>query len=222
MIRVGHRGAAGHAPENTLHSIREGMRLKVDYVEVDIQKTLDGALVLFHDKLLDRITNSTGYVEATTYQELDQAVRVKGNERIPTLAEACELLAASGTNIMIEMISLGIVREVLKTIEPWKSTLSTWIASFHHDAILQVKNIDPSRETVALLEGSPIDIVKMARDSKCDRVGLAIESVGERVVRECHSNGIGVLVWTVNDPREIERAKRLGVDGIISDFPERI
>lgn len=84
MLVIGHRGAAGHATENTLRSFQAGIDLGVDIVEADVQATRDGQLVVFHDKLLDRLTNASGYVWDYDYAQLCSQVRVAADERIPS------------------------------------------------------------------------------------------------------------------------------------------
>ena len=93
MLRIGHRGARGHAPENTLQAIEAGIRAGADLVELDIQRTKDGGLVAMHDKRVDRTTNGTGYVTGMTLEELRRLNAGEG-ERIPTLDE--DLTCASG------------------------------------------------------------------------------------------------------------------------------
>src|SRR5438034_11529438 len=102
MLRIGHRGAAGHAPENTLLSLRKAVELGVDIVEFDVQRTRDGELVLLHDKRVDRTTDGKGYVRDFSFQELRRLDAGLG-QRIPTLREAIDAVRGSA-QLMIEII----------------------------------------------------------------------------------------------------------------------
>ena len=106
ILSIGHRGAAGHAPENTIAAIRKGIALKADFVEVDVQRTRDGRLVLMHDKFVERTTNGSGRVTELTWDELRTLDAGEG-ERIPLLEDA--LAAVNGRiGIILETITPGI------------------------------------------------------------------------------------------------------------------
>lgn len=220
MLIIGHRGAAGHAPENTLTSFRAALDLGVDYVEADIQATRDGELVVFHDKLLDRVTDATGYVWDRDYADL-ATVTVRG-EPIPLLSELCEVLRGTSVRLMAEVLSPAITDHVLKTLDDSLEPDQYVLASFHHDVLRDAQTTRPGVSTVALLECAPVDPVQMLTACGAKYAGLGFESIREEQVRVLQDAGVRVFTWTVNDPREIGRARALGVDGIISDFPERI
>lgn len=221
MLVIGHRGAAGHAPENTLVSVEKAIELGVDMVEIDIQTTHDGRLVVFHDKLLDRVTGDSGYLRDFGYDELRARVRV-GGEPIPLLAEVCDLVRGTEVRLMAEVLVPGTLEAVSKTIAESLPPEQCSIASFHHDVVREAAAEHPGVETIALVEGAPIDPVRMTREAGARSVGLGFESIRQEQVTALQEASIPVYVWTVNDPREIARATRLRVDGIITDHPERV
>lgn len=221
MLVIGHRGAAGHAPENTLVSVEKAIGLGIDMVEIDVQPTRDGRLVVFHDKLLDRVTGHTGYLWDLDYEDLRAHVRV-GGEPVPLLAEVCELLRGTEVRLMAEVLVPGTVEATLKTISESLPDEQCAIASFHHDVVREAATGHPGLETIALVEAAPIDPIGMARAARARCVGLGFESIRAEQVTALQEAAIRVYAWTVNDPREIERATRLGVDGIITDHPERV
>jgi len=90
ILKIGHRGAAGHRPENTLASVEQGIALGVDYIEVDIQRTFDGRLVLMHDKFVSRTTNGTGRLSDMRWEEVSRLDAGEG-QRIPLLQETLEV-----------------------------------------------------------------------------------------------------------------------------------
>ncbi|WP_370933746.1 glycerophosphodiester phosphodiesterase [Amycolatopsis sp. cg13] len=221
MLVIGHRGAAGHAPENTLASIRKAIGFGVDLVEIDVQATRDGQLVVFHDKLLDRVTGATGYLWDFDLARLRAEVRVAG-EQIPLLSEVCELVRDSSVRLMVEILDPATAKAVLATVSEILPADQFLVASFHHDTVRELVAQHPGLEAIALVEGAPVDPVRMARDCGAHCVGLGFESIQPEKVAALQEASISVFAWTVNDPREIERARRLGVDGIISDYPDRV
>lgn len=221
MLVIGHRGAAGHEPENTIRSFRAAMALGVDLVETDIQLTKDGQLVVFHDKLLDRVTTGTGYLADHDFDELAAAVSVDG-EPIPLLSDVCAVLRGTSVKLMAEILDPNIAGLVVETLDRSLGPDGYIVASFHHDALREASDARAGVDTLALIEGAPVDPVRMLTECGARYAGLGFESIQEKQVRALQDADIRVFVWTVNDLREIDRAYALGVDGIISDFPERV
>jgi glycerophosphoryl diester phosphodiesterase len=220
LLRVGHRGAAGHAPENTLRSVERAIELGVDLIELDVQSTKDGHLVIMHDKRIGRTTNGTGYVSAMTLDELRRFTTSEGDP-IPTLEKILQL-AGGRVRFILEIISPGIGQQVVETAQAIGCAESTIYASFLHRELLEVRAVLDSANTMALLEGVPIEMASFAKDAKASSVGVALDSVTPEFVAALQSSGLQVFVYTVNHPLDIDWVKSLGVDGIISDFPERI
>ncbi|MFK0246252.1 glycerophosphodiester phosphodiesterase [Amycolatopsis azurea] len=221
MLVIGHRGAAGHAPENTLVSVEKAITLGVDMVEIDIQTTRDGRLVVFHDKLLDRVTTETGYLWDLDFDDLRSRVRV-GGEPVPLLSEVCRLLGGTQVRLMAEVLVPGIVDAVVKTVAESLPEDQYALASFQHDVVREAASAYPGVDTIALFEGAPTDPVRLVREAGARCAGVGFESIRPEQVHALHDASIPVYAWTVNDTREIERATRLGVDGIISDYPDRV
>jgi glycerophosphoryl diester phosphodiesterase len=223
IIRIGHRGAAGHAPENTLAAIRTGISLGSDFVEVDVQSTLDGRLVLMHDTLVDRTTNGTGLVSSLTWEQL-QRLDAGHGERIPSLEAA--LTAASGhAGIILEAKTPGIGPAIHRAVRASAFSGPVVYASFLHADILEISQIDPLARTMALIECIPLAGVAFARDANASLVGLSYDSADSATpefIATLHEAGLEVLLYTVNEPSLIRRAIEIGADGIISDNPDRV
>jgi glycerophosphoryl diester phosphodiesterase len=224
ILRIGHRGAAGHAPENTIAAIRKGISLGVDFVEVDVQRTRDGRLVVMHDALVDRTTDGTGLVSEMTWKEL-QLLDAGGGERVPCLEAALEaaLAAANGhAGVMLEAKTAGIGPDLHRAVRASGFLGPVIYASFLHAEILAIRAIDPLARTMALMECVPVSGAAFARDANATMVGLAYDSAAAEFIATLHDAGLEVFVYTVNEPRLIQRAIDLGVDGVISDYPERV
>ena len=220
VLRIGHRGAAGHAPENTLAAVEKGVALGSDYVEIDVQVTADRQLVVMHDKRVDRTTNGHGRVSDLSLPEL-RALDAGQGERVPLLAEVVD--AVNGRcGLMLEIITPGIAAEVVAAVR--RANLRTPIvyACFVHSELLAVRAAAPDAQTLTLLEGVPVAGAQFALDAHATHVGLGFDSATGPFVRALQSHRLAVFVYTVNDPRDVERARGLGVDGIISDYPDRL
>lgn len=222
MIKIGHRGAGGFAQENTMPSFLKAIELGIDYIECDVQVTRDGRLVVMHDKLLDRVTNASGYIWEYEYDYLRQNVRVNGTEHIPLLEEVCDLVVGTNVRLLPEIITPGIEERVVRVLLERFDKSRFIIGSFHHEVLPHVKAIGRDIKTLALLEGAPISLYSIIRDSHCDYLGLAFESINERSIAEAGEHGVEVWAWTIDDEREMRRAEALGISGIMSNFPDRI
>ena len=220
ILRVGHRGAAGHAPENTLAAIRKGIALGVDFVELDIQRSRDGRLVLLHDERVDRTTNGVGLVSGLTWEEL-QLLDAGDGERIPSLEAA--LAAASGrAGVMLEAKTPGTGPAIYRAVQAAAFSGPVVYASFLHAEILEIRGVDPLARTLALMGWAPAAGAALAREAKATLVGLAHDSATRELVAALHAAGLEVWLYTVNEPPLITRAISIGADGVISDYPERV
>lgn len=220
ILRIGHRGAASHEPENTLRSIEHAIALGCDLVEVDVRRTRDGQLVLMHDERVDRTTNGKGNVAEMTLKDLRRLVAGDG-QRIPTLEEA--LHATNGRiGMILELKASGIGEQVCALVQQAGFTGPVIYASFLHEDLLIVREAAPTAATMALFKKLPQDPVALAMNARATHAGLRVDTATKPLVNALHRAGQQVFVYTVNKPKDIQRIRGLGVDGIISDFPERI
>ena len=221
MIRIGHRGAAAYAPENTLVSVRRAIEIGVDFVEIDVQSTSDGVVVLMHDKRIDRTTNGTGYVKELSWRELSAFRDAKSGQPIPRLEDVLEE-ARDRTQLMIELIDPSIASPVMDLVRKASSIDRVMIASFHHRAVLNARKLAANLRTLALMEAVPVSSTAFARDAGCTHVGLSVDSITAEFVGDLHGEGLQVFAYTANDERDIRWLGRIGVDGIVSDRPDII
>ena len=220
ILRIGHRGAAGHAPENTIAAIRSGISLGVDFVELDVRRTRDGHLAVMHDELVNRTTNGSGLIGEMTWDEL-QLLDAGHGERVPSLQAA--LAAANGrAGVILEVKTPGIGPDLYATVQASPFSGAVIYASFLHAEILAIRKIDARARTMALMECVPLSGAAFAREADATAVGLALDSATGGFVSSLHDAGLDVLLYTVNEPNLIVRAIDLGADGIISDYPERV
>ncbi|MBQ3914993.1 MAG: glycerophosphoryl diester phosphodiesterase membrane domain-containing protein [Ruminococcus sp.] len=223
-----HRGASREAPENTLEAFEAALDSGADYIELDVQLTKDGQLVVFHDETIDRTTTGKGKLCDITYDELQKYSAGSwfgtGNEfagaRVPLLSEVLDLV---GDDIMlnIEIKDHGdIVQTVEKTVElihEYDITDSCYVTSFSYKALKNVKKLDPKIKTglianVAAASG-------YSRLKYVDVLSLNQIFVNATVVSAAHQNGKRVFVWTVDQSNDMKKMISLGVDNIITNRP---
>jgi len=231
-LRIGHRGAAGTHPENTLASIRRAMELGADGAEFDIHRTRDGHLVVIHDAFLNRTTNGTGLIMEKTLAEIKalDAGSWKGQEfagePVPTLQELIrETPNDFGLFLELKAGSIrypGIEEDVLRVLTQEGARERTQISSFDHKALRKFHELDPGIELGMLFAENLLDPVGMARAIGAQALHPAWEWVTPDLVETAHRAGLKVNAWTANLPLAIAMMKQCGVDGIMSDYPDRL
>ncbi len=220
LLRIGHRGARGHAPENTLAGIERAIECHAHMVEFDVRRTRDGRLVALHDPTVDRTTNGHGLLTTLTLEELKRLDAGRG-QAVPTLDEM--LRAASGRiGVMIELKEEGTAEEAYRTVHITAFSGPVVYASFLHDELLAIRRRDAQAQTLALLEGVPVNRTAFATDAQATHAGITFETLTPSFLEALKGKGLRVFVYTVNESEKIRLTKALGVDGIISDFPERL
>jgi glycerophosphoryl diester phosphodiesterase len=220
VVRVGHRGAAGHAPENTLAAINAGIACGADIVEIDLRRTADGVLVALHDATVNRTTDGTGRIARLSLQDVKKLTAGKG-QQIPTLQEVLD--AAGGrAGLMLELKVRGIAGQVVNAVHQAGFKKPVIYASFLYDELPQVQEADPDADRMALFDRLPGPSVARATKYAASCVGLRHDRAARRLIESFHRSDLRVFVYTANRLVDIERALSLGVDGIISNFPDRI
>jgi len=243
VANVAHRGASARAPENTLAAIREGTVMGADLIEVDVQRTKDGQLVLLHDTHLARTTDvkrifprrAPWKVADFTYAELLRldagawkAPEYAG-ERIPTLDEALDVIRRSRAGLLLELkapaLYPGIEAEVAATmrvvpgfLEAAVTTGRVVVQSFDFDSMRSYRELEPTA-TVGL-RGTPATRALPELATWADQVNPHHKSIDPAYVRAVQDAGMDCLVWTVNAIPNMRRAINMGVDGVITNRPD--
>ncbi|ABU57313.1 glycerophosphodiester phosphodiesterase [Roseiflexus castenholzii] len=225
---IAHRGASAYAPENTMRAFELAARQGADMCELDVQRTADGGLVVFHDDTTARWETKGRPVTHCTLADLQQ-IDI-GGERVATLAEVCVFARERGMQLNVELKARGIGADVVRLLRNEQVIDQTLISSFWDEALAEIAAIDPDLPR-ALLMGIPTfrpDV--RLRESwpflELKRIGAVAWHPAcqipllDHVLPIVRRAGYRVHVWTVNDPDEMRRFLRVGVDGIITDTPD--
>lgn len=219
IIAVGHRGAAGLEPENTIRGFKRAVEIGVDQIELDVRFSKDGKIVVMHDEKTDRTTNIKGLVRDLTYEELKKADAGKG-EKIPLLSDVFEFMKTNKVTVQIEL-KVPAAKEVVQMISDYGFIERTCITSFMHDQVLEAKNIEPKMITGALITHRPADPAAETRSCKADRLHIVHDKIDGELVGKIHDANLGVFAWGKIDRAEkMDSLINLEVDGIGSDYPD--
>ncbi len=226
-IIIGHRGAAGLAPENTLEAFQVAVDLAIDGIEFDVQRSKDDVLVVFHDEDLARVTNGTGKLWDRTLAELkalDFVIQHDDyhNVRIPTLREAFELLRASEQLLMIELKEPwrypGIEEQLVALIREFDLVERSQVRTFYHDALHAIHRLAPEVAVSELwLDRVPQADEVTYKTVNCHHVLCTAENVAR-----LHRRGVQVTAWTVNELDDARRLIAMGVDELTTNYPDRL
>lgn len=226
-----HRGASAYAPENTMEAFRLAVEQKADGVELDVQLSKDGRLVVLHDETIDRVSDGRGYVRDYTLEELKQFHFSKTHPeytqaRIPGLAEVYELLRPTGMEINVE-IKTGIffypgIEEKLYELEKQMGMQGKIIySSFNHYSVMKMKKLDPAARVGLLYGDGFCDVPGYAARLGADALHPALYNLQyEGFLSDCRKHDLRLHVWTVDDEAAMRRLIDGGIDAIITNRPD--
>ena len=222
---IGHRGAKGHIVENTLESIEKALELGVDGIEIDIFKCKSGELVVFHDKTLNRLTDAEGLIESLDIDSI-RKIKILNKYKIPTLNEVLDLidgkvflnieLKGSETALLTNQIIKNYLDKGNWTIEKFI------ISSFNWKELENFYKINKKVPIAILTDADPLDALPVAIKLKAKAINPSYKSLNSKNVKKIHEAGYKIYPYTVNKKENISKVISLNVDGIITDFPERV
>ena len=220
MKIIAHRGASGHEFENSMSAFKKTIELGSDMIEFDVHKCKDG-FVIIHDDDLDRVTNGTGPVSERSMDDLRANVRLKNGEPIPTLKEVCQLFSDAGIRGIFDIKNEDTASEIYDEVKIDFDPTNFVYASFFPEQLQQVRAKDPNVITATILVPDE-NFKEQVESFKYDAVSLCLETTTKELVDALKARGLPCIVWTVNEEKDIEYALSLGVDGIITDYPDRL
>ncbi len=227
-----HRGASAYAPENTLEAFRMAVDCKADGIELDVQKTKDGKLVVIHDEKLDRVSRASGLVKDFTYEKLkdinvNERFPKLGTQYIPTLEEVYELIRPTNLTVNVEL-KTGVIfypeieEQVLELTNQMGMQERVIYSSFNHYTIRKIKRLQPDAVTGLLYQDGMIDVFTYAKQTvQADALHPAIYNVQyPDFYAKCRKHGLKVHVWTVNEEEHMRLLCENETDAMITNDPK--
>jgi glycerophosphoryl diester phosphodiesterase len=233
ILNIAHRGASGHAPENTLASFQKAVEMGAHMIELDLHLSLDRELVVIHDRSLRRTTGyrgSVGRVSLEKLKTLDAGswfnAQYQG-ERIPTLQEVLRLIDHRvRLNIEIKKDLRAypkLEKKLLDCLEDYPQSELPLLSCFDESVLQKIRRLNTDMPLGYLFErGKPDQVIHKALKLGAVSVHGPVKSVSEEILAKAHSEGLKVYVYTVNEPEQMRRWIALGVDGIFTNYPDRL
>jgi glycerophosphoryl diester phosphodiesterase len=220
---ISHAACGGHASENTLAGIRKAIELGTEGIEVDVQASADGIPVLMHDLTVDRTTNGSGEVAGLSLAQL-RALDA-GGEPVPTLAEAIDLTKGKAL-LIIEIKQPGIEEHIVRVVHEKQGLDDVMAWSFYPAALEGMRAAEPQIPCALLVAGESMakwpKMRSLALKLGVQGVGVFAPGVNEAVAEDCRRRGLALYAWTPDSRKEIARLVSLGVDGVCSNYPDRV
>ena len=232
MIIFAHRGFSGLYPENTMLAFRKAAEVGCDGIELDVQLTKDGVIVIMHDETIDRTTNGKGNLRDYTYEELcafDCCGKFPGMyafQRIPTLQEYLEWVKDTGLLTNIELKNSvyyyeNLEEKVIDMVRELGMEDRVIFSSFNLVSVTKCKRMIPEIPMGFLSETRVDNMGAFAKEYQVEYYHPDKSYLTENQVEDCHRKGIGVNVWTVNKKTDMERMAEWKVDGIFTNYPDK-
>ena len=225
MLKIAHRGASGYEPENTLNSFQKALDMQVDGIELDVHLSADGELMVIHDETVDRTTNGSGFVNKLSLCEL-KAFRINGELEIPTLSEVFDLVNQD-CFINIELKNYDTAEKVVSLIEKYVAEKG-WkydqflVSSFDWNALQQVAFFN-DKIPIGVLTEADLDLaLAFAKFIQAKSIHPHFYLLTKENTAQMQEKGLLVFPWIINETEDIQKIKAFNVNGIITDFPNRI
>jgi len=225
ILVIGHRGAMGHKTENSIASINKALELGVDMIEIDVFKIKSGELVVFHDANVERLTDGKGKIEDYSWEEL-QKLTLVGNHKIPLLTDVLDAIDAKVV-LNIELKGANTAKDVntiiLKYIEEKNWKLSDFmISSFNWEELAIARKVNKEIPIGVLTDDAPEDVIPIAEKLNAISINPNFTKLTRENILVIRETRFLIYPWTVNEEQDIIKMKRMNVDAIFTNFPERI
>ncbi len=228
MLNMAHRGASGTFPENTLSAFRAAIDAKADMCELDVQLTRDGAVVVIHDETVERTTDGKGEVAELTLaelQRLDAGAKFKGGavkgERIPTLDEVFDVTAGR-CGLNIELKAGGLEHQVAQIMQSREAFADSIVSSFDWEYLKKIQQLHFNIRIALLADEKPVDLMINAVAMRAYAINPRWDMVTADLCKAAHEKNLQVYTWTVDADARMRALMECGVDGIMTNYPERL
>jgi len=228
---VAHRGASGHAPENTLAAFRRAVELGANFIETDLQLSRDARFVAIHDDTLDRTTSGHGPVHGLALAELRELDAGSwfgpqfAGERIPTLEEILRFACESDVVFYLEIKpggAWGLEHALVGALQDAGEAVRAVILSFEPASLAAVRRLEPTLMTGFLFDQADAGVVQQAVRAGVRQLAPRGDLVTPALVAQARRADLQVVTWTINEPAHMRALIATGVDGIMTDYPDRL
>lgn len=232
-LNLAHRGFSSQYPENTMIAFEQAYQVGADGLELDVQLTKDGEVVIFHDKMLERMTNGSGTLSELTLKEIKR-FSIDGlmqdglpRQTIPTLKDYLEWVHDKEfvTNIELKTPTgedIGLESKVLDLVFDYGVEERVILSSFHRHNMARVKKQCPSIQTGLLVPGCNKHILEVTKALGMDYIHPHALSLDETLIEHASDYELGINTWTVNELSDLEKVSIDGIHAVITDFPDRL
>jgi glycerophosphoryl diester phosphodiesterase len=214
---IAHRGASGHAHENSPSAFRQAVALGADGAELDVHATSDGTLLVHHDPKVRGI-GIIGELPVTAFQEY----RLPNGEPIPTLEEALALLPGLEVWVEIKTLPSALDDRLLAALDAGPSPERYGVHAFDHRIVARLGERRPELRRGVLMASYLLDMAPVLRAAGADTLWMETHLIDAELVNDLHADGFQVIAWTADEPREVRRLAALEVDAICGNYPDRI
>ena len=228
MLNIAHRGASGNFPENTVCAFRAAIDAGAEMCELDVQLSRDGAIVVIHDETVERTTDGKGEVAELTLEELkrlDAGAKFKGGavkgERIPTLDEVFSVTSGK-CGLNIELKAGGLEHQVAQIMQARNALADSIVSSFDWEYLKNIQQLHFNIRIGLLAEEKPVDLMMNAVAMRAHSINPRWDMVTSDLCKAAHERGLKVYTWTVDADARMRALIACGVDGIMTNYPERL
>lgn len=229
FVNYAHRGASAYAPENTMAAFKKAFQIGTNGIELDLQKTKDGKIVIFHDNKIDNKSNKTGKISDYTYKELSKFdfgswfSKEFENEKIVLFDDFMKEVSNKNLILAIELKEEGIEKEALEIINEYYNKDNIFITSFIYNALSNVRKLDKNIKIGWLIkedinQKNILELTKISGNQICPPADLVSEE-GIKLARE---NELSVRLWGVSNEKIMRKVYNLDIDGMTVNFPDKL
>jgi glycerophosphoryl diester phosphodiesterase len=217
---IGHRGAMGVEPENTLRSFRRAERDGAHALELDVRLSADGRLVVMHDAAVDRTTDGSGELAGMTLAELKR-LDAGGGARVPAFAEVLEAVSLPIQTEVKAVEAFPVLARLVRE-RPELTGGRIIVSSFHREVLVAARAALPEVPRGLILHRAEEDMVDQARELGADWICPGMDGLTREAVQKCREAGLRVDAWPGNSPEAVRRAVEVGADAVTTNYPGEV
>lgn len=229
LINYAHRGASAYAPENTMSSFELALELKATGIELDLQKTKDNKIVIFHDKKIDKKSSGSGRISDYTYEQLLQFDfgswfnKKYAGEKIVLFENFAKQFLSKKLFFAIELKVSGIEYDVLNIIKKYSNFDNIYITSFDYQILYNVRKINHDVKLGWLIEDNiNNDNITKALNINCSQICPNAQKVSKEEIKLANASGLAVRLWGVVNEDVMKKCYKLDIEGMTVNFPDKL